>query len=134
MSFESFTIETLEADSAILAAASSGITFVTAPQDRSGPHLVLLREKTDPTLSTDVGQPGSSELDRIGLKVECFAKTLKQANELATMVKRLLERTRPTVYVCTDRMSDYSDLPDLYNTVLLFDCWHPDSIPLDEAP
>jgi len=129
MSFESDTIATLAADDDIIALVAARITFVTAPQDPAAPFLVLRRISTDPTLSTDNGAAGSFELDNIRLEVSCNAKTSKQANDIARLVRRCLERARPTIYVMQDLLHDYSDMPDLYQTVVEFSCWHPDQIP-----
>ena len=129
MSFESDTIATLSADDGIIAVVATRINFITAPQDTSAPFIVLRRAGTDPTLSTDNGNAGSFELDNIRLEVSCVAKNSKLSNDLAKLVRRCLERARPTVYVLQDQLHDYSDMPDLFQTVLEFSCWHPDQIP-----
>lgn len=129
MSFESDTIATLAADDDIIALVAARINFVTAPQDPAAPFIVLRRIGTEPTLSTDNGAAGSFELDNIRLEVSCHAKTSKQSNDLAKLVRRCLERARPTVYVMQDLLHDYSDMPNLFETVLEFSCWYPDQIP-----
>jgi hypothetical protein len=134
MTFEAHTLATLSADSAISEKVGDRIFFINGSQDVPAPFITLRRISTDPTLSTDNGQSGSSELDNIRLEANCLAKTSEEANTLAVLIRRCLERARPTTYIFQDRLSDYSDLPDLFNTVLEFSCWHPDTIPLDPEP
>lgn len=129
MSFESTTLAALAASTAITDEVGTRIYGVTAAQDAVAPYIVFRRISTDPTLSTDNGAPGSSELDNIRLEVSCHAKTAAEANALAKLVRRALEAHRPTVYILQDILHDYSDLPDTFQTVAEFSCWHPDSIP-----
>lgn len=129
MSFESTTLAALTASTPITTEVSTRIYSGTAPQDVVPSYIVFRRVSTDPTLSTDNGAPGSSELDNIRLEVSCHARTAAQANALAKLVRRALEAYRPTVYILQDIVHDYSDLPDTFQTVAEFSCWHPDTIP-----
>lgn len=130
MTFEEHTVDLLTGNAAVAALVASRVYFGTAPQGVAQPFVVCRRVGTDPTLSTDNGQPGSSELDNIRLEVGCYARTHAKANEIVVACRRALEAARPTVYIMQDQMADYSDLPDLYQMIGEFSCWHPDTIPL----
>lgn len=128
MSFESATVQTLEASSAITQLVGPRVYFGTAPHDCEQPFVVCRRVSTSPTLSTDNGAPGSSELDNIRLEVGCYSRDLSQANALMRAARRALEAARPTVYLLQDTTHDYSDLPDLYQAIGEFSCWHQDTV------
>jgi hypothetical protein len=130
MTFEEITTGILEDDATLAALVSGRVFFGSAPQGVQEPFVVCRRVGTDPTLSTDNGQPGSFELDNIRLEVGCYARGHRAANNLARACRRALEAHRPTVYILQDQLADYSDLPNLHQMILDFSCWHQDSIPL----
>jgi hypothetical protein len=130
MSFESTTLSLLEGDSSITAIVpKEKITFGTASEDETGPLIACYRISTTPTLSTDNGQPGSSELDNIRLQISFWARDYAEANTLAKLIRRRLEAARPTIFILQDQRSSYDDPTDLFGMLQDYSCWHPDTVP-----
>lgn len=130
MSFESTTLGVLTGNSAVTALVpSDSIFFGTAPENQPGPLVVCYKISTTPTLSTDNGQAGSSELDNIRLQVSFWARTGQEAVALEKAIRRALEAARPTIYILQDARGAYDDTTDLHGKIQEYSCWHPDQIP-----
>lgn len=130
MSFESVTLTNLTQSSAVKAVIrAEDIFFGTAPPGQKGPFIVCYKISTTPTLSTDNGQAGSSELDNIRMQVSFWARTGENAITLAKAIRRTLEAARPTIYILQDERGAYDDATDLHGKIQEYSCWHPDQIP-----
>jgi len=135
MSFEA-TIDAALTGSSDLTALlpATSILCGTAQEKQGAPFIVFYRVTTTPTLSTDNGQAGAHRLDNISLEVAVFAKTNKQALQIAEVARNVLEALRPTVCIYDGQDQTYDDFPQLYGQRMTFSCWHPSQIPTPPPP
>lgn len=118
----------LSAQSSIVAICGSRIYPALLPQDPELPAAVFYNIGTYPVAV----QSGKPTLARTRLQVDCYAVTIRQAKELANVIRDALEsyvglmgvHQVQAVFVLEHGIDDYDDVPNDFRITSEFELWH----------
>jgi hypothetical protein len=134
MSFESTVLGLLRDNEKLTSIIPADrMFFGKVPQGTGAPFLGCFRITTEPSLTTDNGEDGSSELDNIKLQITVYAVTEPRCHDAAKWVRRCLESAPSEVCDCylEDQAQTFDDTTELQGQILRFSCWFPDTVSLE---